>query len=142
MTQIDVAGYLDRIGAKADDSLADLQRAHLLSVPFENLSVHLDEPYSLAPADLYAKIVTRRRGGFCYELNGLFGLLLTELGHEVELRSARPHHGDAWGDVLVAGARADPLHHLVGVLTADRRRPGDAERAQADRDWSHRAERA
>ncbi|MBA3743199.1 arylamine N-acetyltransferase [Sporichthya sp.] len=110
MAQIDVPGYLARIGAKADDSLADLQHAHLLAVPFENLSVHLDEPYSLAPADLCEKVVTRRRGGFCYELNGLFAVLLTELGHRVELRSARPRNGERWGS---------PLDHLALVVNDD-----------------------
>lgn len=110
MSVIDVDGYLARIGAKADDSVLDLQRAHLLAVPFENLSVHLDEPYSLAPADLYDKVVTRRRGGFCYELNGLFSILLTELGHRVELRSARPRNGDHWGP---------PLDHLALVVNDD-----------------------
>ncbi len=107
MAQIDVTGYLTRIGATERDSLADLQRAHLLAVPFENLSVHLNEPYSLAPADLYDKVVTRRRGGFCYELNGLFSILLTELGHRVELRSARPRNGERWGP---------PLDHLALVV--------------------------
>ena len=107
MTQFDVDGYLARIGAKPDSSLADLQRAHLLAVPFENLSVHLDEPYSLDPAHLYDKVVTRQRGGFCYELNGLFSLLLAELGHQVELRSARPRNGEHWGP---------PLDHLALVV--------------------------
>lgn len=113
MADIDVAGYLARIGADAGTPLADLQRAHLLAVPFENLSVHLDQPYSLAPADLYDKIVTRRRGGFCYELNGLFALLLTELGHDVELRSARVARDEGWGPPL------DHLALVVGDLLVD-----------------------
>ena len=57
-----------------------MHRAHLMTVPFENLSIHLDEPISLAEADLVTKIITRRRGGFCYELNGAFALLLEALG--------------------------------------------------------------
>lgn len=113
MASIDVPGYLCRIGADSTSSLSDLQRAHLLAVPFENLSVHLDEPYSLAPADLYDKVVTRRRGGFCYELNGLFAVLLTELGHAVELRSARVARDEGWGPPL------DHLALVVGDLLVD-----------------------
>lgn len=110
---LDVDAYLRRIGATADDPLAALQRAHLLAVPFENLSIHLGEPLSLDPDDLVDKIVTRRRGGFCYELNGLFGLLLAELGHRVELLSARVH---------TAAGLGPPLDHAalrVGDLLLD-----------------------
>lgn len=110
MAEIDVTGYLIRIGATEGDSIAGLQRAHLLAVPFENLSIHLGETYSLAPADLYAKVVKGNRGGFCYELNGLFAMLLTELGHRVELRSARPRNGEHWGP---------PLDHLALVVNDD-----------------------
>ena len=65
-----------------------MHRAHLLAVPFENLDIHLGRPISLDQDALFGKIVTRRRGGFCYELNGLFALLLRELGFEVTLLSA------------------------------------------------------
>src|SRR6516164_10145772 len=89
-----LAGYLRRIGvrrpAAADEAaLRELHQAHLLAVPFENLSIHLAEPISLAPGDLLAKIVTRRRGGFCYELNGAFALLLEALGAQVTRVAAR-----------------------------------------------------
>lgn len=113
MNGLEVDGYLARIGATAGDSLADLHRAHLLTVPFENLSVHLGEAISLDPAALFDKIVTRRRGGFCYELNGFFALLLTELGHSVERLSARVHGPTGYGP---------PLDHLalrVGDLLVD-----------------------
>jgi N-hydroxyarylamine O-acetyltransferase len=65
-----------------------LQVAHLLSVPFENLSIHSREPIVLDDGSLFEKIVGRRRGGFCYELNGLFAALLRTLGFEVEMLSA------------------------------------------------------
>src|SRR5579859_5767590 len=52
--------------------LRTLHEAHLLAVPFENLSIHYGQPIILEAAALYDKIVRRRRGGFCYELNGLF----------------------------------------------------------------------
>ena len=76
--------YLQRIGAAwstADAAgLRSLHRAHQQAVPFENLSIHLSEPISLAEDDLVEKIIRRDRGGFCYELNGLFALLLEALG--------------------------------------------------------------
>ncbi len=58
-------------------------------MPFENLDIGLGRPLSLALPALFDKIVTRRRGGFCYELNGLFGWLLQSLGYSVTYLSAR-----------------------------------------------------
>jgi N-hydroxyarylamine O-acetyltransferase len=69
--------------------LGVLHQAHLLAVPFENLSIHYGQPIILEDATLYEKIVRRRRGGFCYELNGLFAWLLRRLGFTVTLLSAR-----------------------------------------------------
>ncbi len=65
-----------------------------IAVPFENLSIHSGEHIQLNFEWLFDKIVTHVRGGFCYELNGLFGWLLTELGFRVELLSARVTHAD------------------------------------------------
>ena len=89
-----VDDYLTRIGATrpvaADlQALRDLQLAHLLAVPFENLSIHLGEPIVLDRADLVTKVVRKHRGGFCYELNGAFAGLLTALGFRVSMLSAR-----------------------------------------------------
>jgi N-hydroxyarylamine O-acetyltransferase len=68
-------------------------------VPFENLDIGLGRPITLDEAALYAKIVSRRRGGFCYELNGLFAALLRSLGFEVTLLSARVYdHGQPGPD--------------------------------------------
>ncbi|MDJ0840945.1 MAG: arylamine N-acetyltransferase [Acidobacteriota bacterium] len=69
-------------------TLAALQTAHLHRVPFENLSIHSGETIHLDPNAFFQKIVGRNRGGFCYELNGLFGELLRELGFQVSLYSA------------------------------------------------------
>ncbi|BCY12211.1 arylamine N-acetyltransferase [Actinoplanes sp. L3-i22] len=96
---MDVTAYLDRIGLPRpatpdDDSLRALSWAHQAAVPFENLSIHLGEPISLDPADLFDKVVRRRRGGFCYELNGLFALLLADLGHAVDRVASRVHRGE------------------------------------------------
>jgi N-hydroxyarylamine O-acetyltransferase len=66
-------------------------------VPFENLDIGLGRPIALNEGALYAKIVERRRGGFCYELNGLFAALLRALGFRVTLLSAgvmSRMHGD------------------------------------------------
>lgn len=69
--------------------LQALHLAHLRSVPFENLDIHLGRPISLAEDALFAKVVLGRRGGFCYELNGLFAALLREMGYEVTLLAAQ-----------------------------------------------------
>jgi N-hydroxyarylamine O-acetyltransferase len=89
-----VDDYLARIGlprpVSADlGALRDLQAAHLLAVPFENLSIHLREPIVLDQAALATKVARMHRGGFCYELNGAFAGLLTALGFRVSLLSAR-----------------------------------------------------
>ena len=69
-------------------TLQALHQAHQLAVPFENLSIHFHQPISLQQEALYEKIVLRHRGGFCYELNGLFAWLLQHLGFQVSLLSA------------------------------------------------------
>ena len=88
MSAVDIAAaraYLERIGVSSPvepdaETLADLQERHLYTVPFENLSIHLGEPIVIEEQPLFDKIVTRRRGGFCYEVNGLFSMLLRTLG--------------------------------------------------------------
>src|SRR5882762_2856663 len=88
-----IKAYLERINyhgalAPSAETLRDLQVAHLLTVPFENLSIHAGEPIVLEDEALFTKIVTSRRGGFCYEANGLFAALLRALGFEVAMLSA------------------------------------------------------
>jgi N-hydroxyarylamine O-acetyltransferase len=90
---MDVNAYLDRINytgalAPSAETLRGLHVAHLMSVPFENLDIPLRRPIVLDEAALFNKIVERRRGGFCYELNGLFACLLRELGFNVQMLSA------------------------------------------------------
>ncbi|HET9896026.1 MAG TPA: arylamine N-acetyltransferase [Streptosporangiaceae bacterium] len=91
------------------DGIRTLHQAHLLTVPFENLSIHLGEDISLDESGLLDKIVTRRRGGFCYELNGAFALLLEALGARVERLSAK---------VNGASGLAPPFDHLALVVHA------------------------
>jgi N-hydroxyarylamine O-acetyltransferase len=91
---IDIDAYLRRIDherpiSPTAEALKALQRAHLLAVPFENLDIHLGRRLSLDLGALFDKIVARRRGGFCYELNGLFAALLRALGFDVTMLAAR-----------------------------------------------------
>ena len=102
MDQAVVDLYLARIGAdrpasRDGEALADLQERHLRAVPFENLSIHLGEEIVLEEAALVDKVVTRGRGGFCYELNGLFAALLRALGFRVTLLAARVNGQDGFG---------------------------------------------
>jgi arylamine N-acetyltransferase len=83
-----IQAYLERIGFEGSldgsaKTLADLQECHLHTVPYENLDILNRIALSLDPQDLYQKIVVRRRGGYCFELNALFGWLLRELGYPV-----------------------------------------------------------
>jgi N-hydroxyarylamine O-acetyltransferase len=107
-----VDDYLDRIGVSRPRvldaaSLAALHRAHLKTVPYENLSLHLSEPVSLDEIDRIDKLVTRRRGGFCYEVNGAFAMLLRALGAEVRLVGARVHGQAGFGP---------PFDHLALIV--------------------------
>ena len=96
-----IDAYLARISVTAEFDLAPtfetlrlLQTQHLMSVPFENLDIHLNRPIVLDIDKFYAKIVEERRGGFCYELNGLFNDLLKSLGFNTRLVSARVFGGE------------------------------------------------
>jgi N-hydroxyarylamine O-acetyltransferase len=89
---MDIEQYLKRIGyvgciEPTFEVLSQLQMLHLLNVPFENLDIHNNTEIDLT--NLFDKIVTRKRGGFCYELNGLFYQLLNEIGFTVKMVSAR-----------------------------------------------------
>lgn len=90
---MNVNAYLKRINYNGPleptaETLRALQVAHLLTVPFENLSIHAGEAIVLEENALFTKIVERRRGGFCYEANGLFAGLLQALGFEVAMLGA------------------------------------------------------
>ncbi|MCM2315272.1 MAG: arylamine N-acetyltransferase [Thermoanaerobaculia bacterium] len=105
--------YLSRIGwnvpvAPNSATLAALHEAHLLAVPFENLDIGLGREIVLDLERLHDKIVTRRRGGFCYELNGLFASLLAGRGFDLDLLSAR-----VADDAGVLGPEFDHMALLV-----------------------------
>jgi N-hydroxyarylamine O-acetyltransferase len=106
---VDVDAYLDRIGAPRPSrvdaaALRELHERHLATVPFENLDVILGVPIELTDEAVLAKVVGRGRGGYCYELNGAFALLLRALGFEVSLLAAAVFGPDGLGP---------PLDHLA-----------------------------
>lgn len=90
--KINIDTYLNRLCEKREapsfNYLKRLHRAHLLHVPFENLDIHFHHKIVLDFDKIFQKIVTRKRGGYCYELNGLFYHLLFQLGFEVKIISA------------------------------------------------------
>jgi N-hydroxyarylamine O-acetyltransferase len=91
---LNIPAYLDRIAytgplAPTAEVLRSLHRAHLFSVPFENLDIALGRKIVCDEDAFVRKIVERRRGGFCYELNGAFAGLLRAIGFQVTLLSAR-----------------------------------------------------
>ena len=71
------------------ETLRGLHLAHMLNIPFENLDIGLKRPIQLSEEALWRKIVVNKRGGFCYELNGLFARLLQEIGFDVTYLNAR-----------------------------------------------------
>jgi N-hydroxyarylamine O-acetyltransferase len=97
--------YLERIGLSGQPSPAVVHRAHATSVPFENLDPHGGVPVSLAAEDLQHKIVSERRGGYCFEQNLLLKAALEALGAEVDLLLARVRAG--------AAGVTRPRSHLV-----------------------------
>ncbi|MEU3608470.1 arylamine N-acetyltransferase [Streptomyces sp. NPDC035033] len=120
LTDAVVDRYLKRIGAVRPDradagALRELHLRHLLSVPFENLSLHLGQDVVLDEEALVDKVTTARRGGFCYELNTAFAALLRALGYRVELLQARVLGPD--------GRVGIPYDHMALLVeTADGRR--------------------
>jgi N-hydroxyarylamine O-acetyltransferase len=110
--------YFARIGYDGPsdptlETLCGLHRAHLLSVPFENLDILLGRRIVLDENALFDKIVTQGRGGFCYEQNGLFAAVLRALGFDVTLMEARVSRGD--------GTFGIPFDHLALLVTFDER---------------------
>lgn len=91
---MDLQAYFERIGYTGPrepnlDLLSALTSAHAQAIPFENLDVLLGRPIQLEPEALFQKLVIERRGGYCFEQNGLFLQVLTELGFRVAPLSAR-----------------------------------------------------
>ena len=90
-----LSAYFSRIGFEGAISadfvtLKRMMRCQLFSVPFENLDVQQGKIVSLVPEEIYCKIVERNRGGYCYEVNGLFAMALGALGIPYQFVAARP----------------------------------------------------
>jgi N-hydroxyarylamine O-acetyltransferase len=120
---MDLDRYLARIGysgprTPSHQVLRQMHRAHLFTVPFENLSIGWDEPIYLSDVAHYWKIVEARRGGFCYELNGLLAWALKSMGFQVSLLSAQVYSP-------AKGAYGPDFSHLLlrvdldGAMIAD-----------------------
>lgn len=109
-----LSDYLSRIGYNGKThpdlaTLTELMSAQLQSVPFENTEVQAGRIPSLYPEDIYTKIVIDRRGGYCYEVNGLFAMALTALQFEWYFAGARP---------MFYPTRR-PKTHMVVIVTID-----------------------
>jgi len=117
--------YLERINLKRPihpniRTLYDLHLAHMLAVPFENLDIGLGRIIRLDEQAIWDKIIVNKRGGFCYELNGLFAWLLKQIGYEVTYLNAR-----VFNQTGELGSNFDHLTLLVQI-------PGQPERWLAD----------
>jgi len=111
----DIAAYLARIGlhdapAPNAEGLFAVQRAHRLAIPFENLDILLGRGISLDPAHLFDKLVLRRRGGYCFEQNGVFLLALRTLGFEARALLAR---------VWLFAEETPPKTHMLLLVTLE-----------------------
>lgn len=98
---MEINGYLERVGfvdgGSASENLRRLHKGHITHIPFENVDVLNGKALSLKTEDLYDKMVVRRRGGYCFEMNGFFRDMIRELGYEAYGVLARISRGDAWG---------------------------------------------
>lgn len=106
--------YLARIRFKGTPTpdigtVASLMRHQLFAVPFENLDVQAGKIVSLVPEEIVQKIVYRKRGGYCYEVNGLFAMALQALGIPYAFAAARP---------MIYPARR-PRTHMVLIVTLE-----------------------
>jgi N-hydroxyarylamine O-acetyltransferase len=109
---LDVDAYLARIGLTGRPGLTEVHRAHVTSIPFENLDPRRGVPVSLEPEDLERKLVAERRGGYCFEHNLLLKAALEALGAEVEMFLARVR-------ASAAPAHARPRTHLLLGVQSD-----------------------
>lgn len=114
-TAIDVDLYLKRLKLNPEEPnlkfLKKLHSAHIHQVPFENLDIHYNKKIQLDYSKIFKKLIENRRGGFCYELNGLFYHLLAHLGFDCFLAS---------GSMKKKSGEFDPEYgHMVIILNLD-----------------------
>lgn len=98
---IETEAYLERLGLDSElhdlNFLKKIHKAHLLNIPFENLDIHYHKKIMLDIQRIFQKVIREKRGGFCYELNGLMYHLLSNLGYECRLLSAKVNGKEGWG---------------------------------------------
>lgn len=124
MNQHSIQAYLKRINVTGDitpnlENLSILQKNHLINIPFENLDIHSKVPIELNTNQIFEKIVNQNRGGFCYELNGLFHQLLVALKFEstiisAQVFNAQKGYGPAF-DHLALIVKIEQTNYLVDV---------------------------
>lgn len=118
MKESEISMYLERLGCENTrvpnrENLFRLQSAHLAQIPYTNLSFFRSgELHSLDPESLFERVILQRKGGYCFELNGLFAELLRSLGYDVTEYFARWHFG---------GTEAVPMrrHRVLKVVLGD-----------------------
>lgn len=108
--------YLKRIGFAGEprpdlETLRRVHRAHVETIPYENLDLQLGVPVDRTPEAAFEKLVLRKRGGWCYEMNGLLGWALEEIGFKVT-RLAGGVHRETYGDDMIG-------NHLVLLVDLD-----------------------
>ncbi len=113
---MDLAAYFERIGYRGAPrpdlaTLKAIHRAHVLAIPFENLDVQFGRSVSRSRDRIYDKLVTRRRGGWCFEMNGLLGWALEEIGFDV-IRLAAGVDRETRGDNAIG-------NHLALIVMLD-----------------------
>jgi N-hydroxyarylamine O-acetyltransferase len=118
ISEIDIAKYLKRINFQGQPEvnlavLSRLQKLHLSNIPFENLDIHTGTKIELDIAKIFSKIVENGRGGFCYELNGLFYELLMAIGFNAKMVSGRVYGRD--------GNYGKEFDHLAIIVEIDER---------------------
>src|SRR5215212_11295708 len=92
-TRLDVGGFLARLGfrereAPSAGALHALHRAFVERIPYETIEIQLERPTTLDRFEAADRIVRRKRGGYCFHMNGAFSVLLEALGYSVTLHSA------------------------------------------------------
>ena len=113
MGELDFDAYAERIGYRGthtptSDALDAIVLAHAMRIPFENLDIHLGNSIELEPATVFDKLVVRRRGGYCFEQNGLLLEMLRTVGFSVRPLAARVMYG------LRPGVTSDrPRSHML-----------------------------
>lgn len=115
MQPYQIDAYLQRIGYSGSrevslETLRGLHSAHVFSIPFENLDIHLGKGISLEPDAIFDKLVRNRRGGYCYEMNGLFSAVLLALGFDLTRLQGR---------IMFGYTEVRPRSHQVSLINLD-----------------------